>query len=201
VLPRIFDPFFTTKPSGVGTGLGLSICRNLVSQLGGELEVESAPGAGALFIVSLPPAEGSPFGEAESGRVTLPQARRGKVLVVDDEPSILDALRRMLAPAHEVVLLADAREALARISAGVRFDVLLCDLMMPQMTGMELHQRLTQVAPEQAARMVFVTGGGFTETARSFLARVANPRLDKPFDRERLRQVVRDLLVRPPEGS
>jgi PAS domain S-box-containing protein len=190
VLPHIFDPFFTTKPVGVGTGLGLSICRNLVTQLGGELGVESEPGKGALFFVALPP--------AASQEVVQPDAAaapaRAKVLVLDDEPAILDALRRMLAPEHEVTLLADAREAFARICAGVRFDVILSDLMMPQMTGMELHQRLLATAPEQAARMVFITGGGFTESARTFLNRVANPRVEKPFDRAQLRQAVRATL-------
>ena len=192
VLPHIFDPFFTTKPAGVGTGLGLSICRNLVTQAGGELGVVSEPGKGACFFFALPPA---PSQEAVAGAGAGEAAQaRAKILVVDDEPAILDALRRMLAAEHEVALLADAREALARIAAGVRYDVILCDLMMPQMTGMALHQRLLTTAPEQAARMVFITGGGFTEGARTFLDRVANPRLEKPFNKAQLGQLVRAVL-------
>jgi nitrogen-specific signal transduction histidine kinase/CheY-like chemotaxis protein len=197
VLPRIFDPFFTTKPSGVGTGLGLSICRNLVAQLDGELGVESEPGAGALFHVSLPPAEGVEDAPAEGARPVQDEPARAKVLVVDDEPAILAALRRILTPQHEVSLLADAREALARIAGGARFDLILCDLMMPPMSGMELHQHLTALAPDQAERMVFVTGGGFTEGARAFLAKASNPTLQKPFEREQIRRLVREALQRP----
>jgi CheY-like chemotaxis protein len=85
----------------------------------------------------------------------------------------------------------EAREALER---GERFDVILCDLMMPQMTGMELHAALERVAPDQARRVVVLTGGAYTEAGRAFLARVALPHVEKPFDAARLRELVGSLV-------
>lgn len=194
-LARIFDAFFTTKPVGVGTGLGLSICHRIVTSLGGELEVESEVGKGSVFRVLLPRAR------AESPRRTKPVApgqtpasRRGRVLVVDDEPLISSAIGRSLALEHEVVLAAAASEALERVMAGDRFDVILCDLMMPQMTGMDLYSALSTHAPEQAARMVFLSGGAFTPAAHSFLAEVPNQRLEKPFDTRQLLALVNDRV-------
>jgi CheY-like chemotaxis protein len=80
------------------------------------------------------------------------------------------------------------------IAAGARFDVILCDLMMPRMTGMELHGELSRTAPDQAARIVFMTGGAFTARARDFLSTIANARVDKPFDAAGLRSVVTGAL-------
>jgi signal transduction histidine kinase len=193
-LTRIFDAFFTTKPVGVGTGLGLSICHHIVSGLGGTLEVDSEVGQGSVFRVVLPAAKGT-YLPAEPPSVPAPvQSRRGRVLVVDDEPMIATAISRTLAFEHEVVVSADAAEALERILGGERFDVLLCDLMMPQMTGMDLHSALSEHAPDQAERMVFLSGGAFTAAARAFLDEVPNQRLEKPFDTRQLSALVNDRM-------
>ena len=85
----------------------------------------------------------------------------------------------------------DARE---RILSGEQYDVILCDLMMPQMTGMDLHGELLRLAPEQASRMVFLTGGAFTPDARAFLDGVPNQRIEKPFDTQHLRAIVNDRV-------
>jgi CheY-like chemotaxis protein len=103
-------------------------------------------------------------------------------------------IRRMLAPEHQVVALCAARDALERLSVGERFDVILCDLMMPEMTGMDLQAELLRVAPDQARRMVFMTGGAFTARARAFLDRTTNAHIEKPFDAQTLRRVVATLL-------
>jgi len=120
--------------------------------------------------------------------------RRGRILVVDDEPKIAAAIRRTLAAEHEVVTATRAAEALERIEDGARFDVILCDLMMPDMTGMDLFGELSKVAPEQARRVVFLTGGAFTPRARAFLDEAPNLRLEKPFDTEELRKIIAELL-------
>jgi CheY-like chemotaxis protein len=105
-------------------------------------------------------------------------------------------VQRVLAPPHDVVTRTSAREALDALAADDGgWDVVLCDLMMPEMTGMDLHARLAADAPALAARFVFLTGGAFTERAREFLDRVPNPRLEKPFDPATLREVVARVLA------
>jgi CheY-like chemotaxis protein len=110
-------------------------------------------------------------------------------LILDDDPLVGEAMRRML-DGDDVTLLRSAGEALRGISAGERYDVILCDLMMPEMSGMQLHAELERSAPEQAKRIVFVTGGAFTRSAEAFLKRVSNRVLEKPFDAVVLRELV-----------
>jgi len=174
---RIFDPFFTTKPVGEGTGLGLAICRSIALAMGGEIEVDIAPAT--TFRVRLPAAPPAPA-TTERPR-EQPPVRSHRVLVIDDEPSVGALLRRVL-PEHEIVAETSARVALARLHRGERFDRILCDLMMPDLTGMDFYDALADVDRELQRRVIFITAGAFTERARTFLAQVTNPRLDKPFD-------------------
>ena len=193
VRTRIFDPFFTTKAVGEGTGLGLAICHRIVSAQGGEIQVESEERKGSVFRVILPAAT-----TREVPRVSLRPASEaeahGKILVVDDEKTLGRAVERILAAEHDVRALTSARQARDLIAAGERFDIILCDLTMPDMTGMELHAELLRIAPDQAERMVFMTGGSFTPSAREFLDTVERPRLEKPFDSAALRALVHGLL-------
>ncbi len=182
VLAKIFDPFFTTKPVGSGTGLGLSICHAIASDLGGRIEVESQPGQGSTFRVWLPAASTEVTEPAAKPRAPAPLRRRSSVLVVDDEPQIVKLLALLLDPFHDVTSEQRADAALQRIARGERFDVILCDLMMPQMTGMDLHDTLRTVAPDQAEAMLFLTGGAFTARAREFLGRLPEAVIEKPVD-------------------
>jgi PAS domain S-box-containing protein len=178
-LGRIFDPFFTTKAIGEGSGLGLAICRSIVTSLGGEIDVASEVGVATTFTVTLPVG----LAAAEPAVRSAPRpATTLRVLVVDDEPLIGRVVEQVLA-GHQVVSETSARAALGRLQAGETFDRILCDLMMPDMSGMELFQ---QLPPDLQKQVVFLSGGAFTERARDFLARVPNRRLEKPFDTEAL---------------
>jgi signal transduction histidine kinase/CheY-like chemotaxis protein len=195
-LKRIFEPFFTTKP-GTGTGLGLSICQDIVTALGGEITVESVLGRGTTFRVILPAA---PLDTAEAARATaeLPAVqprRRGRVLVIDDERSVALAVAQVLEERHEVRTASSGREAMAILQEDHDFDVILTDLMMPEVTGMDLHDALSLVDPEMAGRMIFMTGGAFTLRAHKFLAGVQNRRLEKPFDPTTLLEVIDSQLA------
>jgi CheY-like chemotaxis protein len=120
--------------------------------------------------------------------------RRGRILVVDDDTLVAKALSRLLAEHHEVLALTSAGEALARLERGERFDLIFCDLMMPVTTGVEFHERLLELAHDQAERTIFITGGAFTDASRKFLETTANDRLEKPFDQHKLRQIVARYL-------
>ncbi|HEY8040055.1 MAG TPA: ATP-binding protein [Polyangiaceae bacterium] len=186
----IFDPFFTTKRGG--TGLGLSICHGIVAALGGEIVVESAPGQGSTFRVILP--------AANEALVPVPVTRslrpavRGRVLVVDDEPMMARAVQRLLASEHEITTTDDPVAAVELVRSGMRFDAILCDLMMPTMSGMDVYEAIVAVDAEQARRMVFMTGGAFTPRAAQFLESVENTRIEKPLDRAALRAAIRTAM-------
>jgi PAS domain S-box-containing protein len=194
VLSRLFTPFFTTKPVGVGTGLGLSICHRIVDSFGGSIGVTSELGKGTVFRVTLPAARAEAAEAPPEVALDVAARRRGRVLIIDDEPMIAKAVERTICEDHDVHAVEGAREALERIVAGERFDVILCDLMMPEMTGMMLHAGLTRVAQEQADRMIFLSGGAFTPQARAFLHDPAIHRVEKPFDIRRLRSMINDRI-------
>jgi PAS domain S-box-containing protein len=195
VIGKIFDPFFTTKPVGQGTGLGLSICQRIVAEHEGTLEVESRRGEGATFRVSLPAMAVAP--NAVSRPVppadTETKAERASVLVVDDELGVLRIATLVLGDDHDVSVVRSGEAALAKIQAGERFDVIFCDMMMPTMAGPEVYERLRAIDEEQAARVVFMSGGVFSLEARAVLERLPNERLDKPFRAETLHALVRSV--------
>lgn len=117
--------------------------------------------------------------------------------MIDDEHIVAATLRRLLQRDHDVLTMTDAREALDLLAEGERFDVILCDLMMPVMDGMELYAELAASVPEQAARIVFLTGGAFSSGARAFLASIANPSVEKPFSIQSLRELISERLQSP----
>ena len=198
VLPRIFEPFFTTKPHGIGTGLGLSICHGIVQALGGSMEVESKVGEGTTFRVTLPRrARGTSI---SSSRPATPSPRtpplRARVMVVDDEEAIGAAVRRVLLE-HDVVTAPDARTALRIMREGQPFDVVLCDIMMPDVTGAELFDAVKSKDPRQASRFIFLTGGAFTAQTQEFMEKAEQPKLMKPFSAADIRDAVARMLAMP----
>jgi len=200
-LERIFDPFFTTKPLGVGTGLGLSICHGIITALGGELQVESTPGKGTTFRVVLPPAstkeDTMEMLQMAPREARAEDAKRARLLVLDDEPLVARGVARLLAIDYAAESACSARETLARLAQGERFDLMLCDLMMPEMSGEAFFNHLAEVAPDQREHVVFVTGGAFTPEAQHFLESLPPGRfVHKPLGAEALRALVRDHLAR-----
>ncbi len=185
-LDQIFDPFFTTKAAGQGSGLGLWVCNNVITNLGGSIEAHSVVGEGSQFIVRLPYVEpeppapnrpATPIGEPSPGR---------SLLLVDDEPTVVMVIQAMLKGQHKFVVASSGEEAIAALNNDAQFDGIICDLMMPGQTGMDVHAFLREQGSDLADRILFVSGGAFTPRAKEFLASVQNPKLLKPFTREDL---------------
>jgi len=192
-LARIFDPFFTTKPPGVGTGMGLSICHSIVGAFGGEIQVKSEQGKGSTFRVVLRPgsaARSRPAREADGA-----PAARARILVVDDEAQVGTVLARTLRTEHDVQVVTSARAALDRLAAGEHYDLVLSDLLMPEMTGMDLYDAIEARDADLVQRMVFLTGGAFTPAAREFLVRKQVVCIEKPFEVSALRAALARKLA------
>jgi PAS domain S-box-containing protein len=201
LLGRIFDPFFTTKPVGVGTGLGLPICRGIVQTHGGEITVDSKPGHGATFTLTFPASKLSPIVPRKSDRTPIDAAvsrARGRVLVVDDESVVAHTLKVLLQGEHDLVVAqsgAEALELLRKDPEAGSYDAILCDLMMPGMTGMELFEVLRREHPTLARRVVFMTGGVSMLRVSEFLESVPNAKFEKPFDIAELRRTLHQLVA------
>jgi CheY-like chemotaxis protein len=130
-----------------------------------------------------------------SGVMTLDQARRGRVLLIDDEAFIIAALRRLLSAEHEVTSVGNVPDALALIHAGHRYDAILCDLRMPGMSGIDFYEQIRDIAPEMMKRIIFCTGAMFSPDARQFFERVPNRILEKPFEPTAVRSLVRRFIA------
>ena len=180
---RVFDPFFTTKPVGEGTGLGLSVCRGILEGLGGRIELDSVEGRGTRVTVTLREHRAVvAAAPASAAIVEAPAAaRRLRVLVVDDEALVRRVLTMVLGRHHEVATVEGGAAALELLGER-EFDVILCDLMMPGMSGMDVHTAIRARFPALARRVVFITGGAFVPRLAEFLDTTDNLKLLKPFD-------------------
>jgi signal transduction histidine kinase/DNA-binding response OmpR family regulator len=198
VIGKIFEPFFTTKAVGEGTGLGLSICQKIVAEHQGTIAVESRPGGGTTFRVTLPTVPREPAADQRAAAATAPSAARASVLVVDDEQAVLRLVALVLGDVHDVTVVRSGEAAVSRIQAGERFDVVLCDVMMPTMAGPEVYERVLALDRAQAERIAFMSGGVFSLEARAVIDRLPNERLDKPFRAEQLHELVRRVTAAAP---
>jgi signal transduction histidine kinase/CheY-like chemotaxis protein len=180
------------QPSAVSPGIGLAACHGVVTGADGTLEVTSDPTRGSIYRVSLPAAPPSPVAVRGSVSVTPP---RGRVLIIDDDPLVGRSMARLLQAAHEVTVCTSPSEALSRLERGERWDAILCDLMMPELSGMDVEERLARSAPDVLPRIVYLTGGAFTDRARKFLGD-GRPFLEKPVEAPALRARVAELVKR-----
>ena len=187
---RIFNPFFTTKPVGQGTGLGLSISDGIVREHGGRIRVESQPGEGATFVVEIPLTEIPRAPATIQAEPRDEQRTPRRVLIVDDEPSMRSAMSAFLRSlGHDVKVASggfDARDLLAN----EKFDAILLDLRMGDVSGDVLYHELRSRDPRQAGRVVFVTGDTQSDAARRFLSEAGRPSLSKPFQLDDLATVI-----------
>jgi PAS domain S-box-containing protein len=194
VKPRIFDPFFSTKAAQNGMGLGLYITQSIVHDHEGELTFESTPGVGTTFRVHLPTTDQRPADISGPLPVISADTTTSRLLIIDDEANILRTLQRAL-PNFEVTTTHSATEAIEQLRAGERFDLILCDLLMPQMSGMQFYAHLQQEFEALASRVIFMTGGTFTDESRESVEVSGRPLVEKPFDLHKLRQILVDELA------
>jgi len=187
VREHLFDPFVTTKPMSQGTGLGLAICRQIVDSHAGEISFESKRGQGTTFRISLPSTGSLPVAPRPQAEVRRGRAR---VLVIDDDALLVDAFVRVLRKEHDVVAFTSSREALEHITTQDPYHVILCDLMMPELSGMEVFAAVAKRDPELASRFLFMTGGAFTPKAQQFVQENRERTIDKPIRMAALRTLV-----------
>ncbi len=210
VQQRIFEPFFTTKILGEGTGLGLAICADIVREHGGRIDCHSVLGGGTTFEVLLPavtsePAPATPATPAKraarepschmqlGGRDDpAPQGstdpgpprvdpRAARILLVDDDVNVARSLKRALEPPHQVVVAHGGREALALLHTGSRFEVVICDVMMPDIDGVQLYREACAIEEDLGKRFIFITGGTFSPRTTEFLENTLSPVCRKPL--------------------
>jgi len=186
VRQRIFDPFFTTKSDDRGTGLGLFVSLGIVTSFGGNIQVDSRPGEGTTMRILLPACHAVETTVEPRPRRSIRALTNRRLLVVDDDVLVARTLARQLS-GHHVEVVLNGAAALDRLSrAGDSFDLVLCDVMMPDMTGMDVYEAVQEKHPELAERFVFVSGGGVTERSRRFLERHSQRVLPKPIDSRQL---------------
>ena len=183
-LGRLFDPFFTTKAASLGSGLGLSICANIVRAHGGRIEVASELGRGSRFTVCLPESDimDAPKPQPVPPPVATIHAHRSRILIVDDERAMRTTLAALLSDRYDVVTADSGASAIGTLKGDRAFDAVLCDLMMPDVSGVDVYAWMQAEAPALALRVVFMTGGAFTPRARDLLERVPNRHVEKPFE-------------------
>ncbi len=196
-IERLFEPFFSTRAPGAGAGLGLSICHNVVRSHGGRIDVQSEVGVGTRFIVRLPRApeeRTASVQRALPARAAAASGVRHRILLVDDEPMVLRVLSQVLSRSYDVECADGYVTATAKLEYDARYDVVLCDMMMLDGTGVDVHAWVSENAPELVERMVFMTGGTFTPKSRDFLASAGARHLVKPFSLHELDEMVAEIV-------
>jgi signal transduction histidine kinase/CheY-like chemotaxis protein len=192
---RVFDPYFTTKPADVGTGLGLALVRGIVERHGGSVRIVRGSLSGARVEVSLPVAPPGIIvpSLAAPSALAMP-ASRGRILLIDDEPMLLRTLEEAVAESHDVVTAIGGAAAIDLLATDQRFDLIVCDLQMPHVDGVAVHDALTSSAPDLVSRFVVMSGGAVTPRAKTFLDRARPRSLGKPIELDELLELARTAV-------
>jgi len=197
-MEKLFTPFFTTKKVGEGTGLGLSVCYGIVAEHNGRIYAESKVGKGATFIVELPivsqqrEEEAKPF-ESDAGEAG--KSVKVKILVVDDEPTVTQVLKRVLTEEGYEVKAADTAKEALRLIEGGKYALILLDIKLPDMSGIELYQHLEKTDKSSTQRIIFVTGDAMGTDTMDFFSRTGAAYITKPFEIEQLKKEVKNKLI------
>jgi PAS domain S-box-containing protein len=193
VARRLFTPYFAANAVGRGISLELAISHRIVSALGGRITARSTPTDGSTFRVELPSAHVTMPSSEPVAPTSLTEAnnqRRGRLLFIDDDSLVLKLLTRIFEAEHETVATLSASDALSIVAEQRAFDLIFCDVMMPNTSGITFFEKLAKIAPELSERVVFMTGGAFNTVAQQFLAQVPNQHVAKPFDLAAIRALV-----------
>jgi len=204
-MKRLFEPFFTTKAPGEGTGLGLSLSRSIILEHNGRMSVESQFGHGANFVIELPVVESLPSGADSLEHAAKPPAvaaKPGRILVIDDEPGVRILLERVfIQMGHNVDTVADAESAIAKLDDGSVYDIVLSDVRMPGMSGIELHAFILKKMPAMRNKIIFITGDVMGADIKDFLMQNNLSYFAKPFDIEALKGKICTLMMAARGGN
>ena len=198
-LPHVFDPFFTTREESGGTGLGMSMCRSIVEAHGGVLAIQDTSPAGTTIAILLPSGNVHAMDESLSEDH---EPHKPRLLLIDDDVFICEMMELLMRDRCQVTIAHDGRDGLAAILApGARWDLVLCDLTMPVMSGAEVYRNLMEQAPKKASEIVFITAGGTNPTDVQFLTTLPNVLLRKPFTHTQLHELLDERLGTVPSAS
>jgi len=198
-LSHIFDPFFTTKEAGQGSGLGLSVCHGIISEHGGHIWAESELGKGATFFIELPIVKPEELTELRRLPITTTSSISAseetiRILVIDDETKLLYAIKQTLEEnGYEVDAVSSGAAGLELLEK-TRYDLILCDVRMPEISGPDLHKFISEKDPEMVKRILFTSGDIASQSTRNFLEKSGIPCLDKPFELDELLETVNTSL-------
>jgi PAS domain S-box-containing protein len=196
-LETIFDPFFTTREVGQGTGLGLSVCHGIVTEHNGKIWAESELGKGATFIIELPlTTEEKQLEPTEPIMEEPKKITKAKILVVDDEPVIRQFVSQVLGEQGHTVETADNATDALKMVKSKRYRLILLDIKMPGMSGLELYKQFQKIAPSLTKRVVFITGDVMGKRTLAFLDKTKTPYMMKPFDAKQLKAEINRILAR-----
>lgn len=197
IMDKIFEPFFTTREAGQGTGLGLSLCYGIVTAHNGRIYAQSEYGKGATFIVELPVESAVAVPQTSKSSADSEKSRlKAKILVVDDEKMVLRYISRLLTSEGYVVSTASNADSAKKKIKENRYNLILLDIKMPDIDGIELYRYISSIADSLARRVIFITGDVMNDEAQKFFRENDVPYITKPFDASYFREFVRKYLMK-----